>query len=92
LSATRCRVLGRVSLEVVAELRRVDPRSVTEHGERGLCADEAMTAHRNKFPDRDAATSHHERLATIEFAHDLAAFVAELPLGDFPCHNPDCST
>ncbi len=45
-----------------------------------------MPAHRGKLADRDSIPGHDERLALIKLAHNAAAVIAQLALGDLFGH------
>ena len=62
------------------------PRSAPERGDGRLGAYESMPAERGKLADRDSIPGHYERLALIKLAHDLAAVIAQLALGDLFGH------
>ena len=69
-----------------------DGRRASKRGERGLRCDELARAKRDELADGHAISCYDERLSAIECAHDLAAAVAELTLGDLSGHDANCST
>ncbi len=87
-SATRCGVLAGRSVEVIPETSEVDSRRCAEQRDGGLGWDEPVSPQRSELTDRDAVAGHDERLAFVEPTHDLAAVVAEFPLGDLSAHAP----
>ena len=80
-----------MSIDVTAEAPRRDCASTLECRDRDLRPDE-LVPQRLKDSDRHAIACHYEALSTVERAHDLAAFVPELPLRDLSCHPLLCNT
>src|SRR5512139_1070685 len=91
-SATRGDVLAGDPVEICSELVELHPRSAPERGDGRLGADKPMPAQRGKLADGDSVPGHDERLALVKLAHDVAAVIAQLPLGDLFGHAPHRST
>lgn len=85
-SATTGDVLAGDPVEICSELVELHPRSTPERGDCRLGADKSMPAQRGQLADRDSVPGHDERLALVKLAHDFAAVVAQLPLGDLFGH------
>lgn len=76
---------GRV-IKVGTELVDIDAWCALESRYCGVGADEPMATQWGQLADRNTISGHDERLALVELAHDLAAVVAQLALGDFGSH------
>ena len=85
-SATRREPLVGGPIEIRSEPVELHPRSPPERDDGRLGAYESMPTQRRKLADRDAIPGHNERLALVKLAHDVAAVVAQLPLGDMFGH------
>src|SRR5580704_10957197 len=85
-SATRCYVLAGDGVEVDPETLVVDRRCRLEQCHCRLGGHEAVATQRRQLSHRDAIASHDERLTLVEFAHDLPAVIAQLPLADLSTH------
>jgi hypothetical protein len=79
-------------IDVGSEPRTVEDWSAREELDGCLGAHEPTLSKRRQLADRNAVAGDDKRLAAIERAHDLAAFVAKLSLADLSCHIPKCST
>lgn len=79
-------------VDVGSEPRNVEDWSAREEGDGCVRADEPSLPERRQLADRNAVSGDDERLAAVERAHDLAAFVPKLSLADLSCHIPNCST
>src|ERR1700746_1748875 len=84
--ATRCDLLAGGPIEIRSEPVEPHPRSAPERGDGGLGADESTPTQRGQLADRDSIPGHDERLALVKLAHDVAAVIAQLPLGDLFGH------
>src|ERR1700739_2991963 len=80
--APRLSLLAGGPIEICSEPVELHPRSAPERGDGRLGADETMPTQRGKLADRDSIPGHDERLALVKLAHDVAAVIAQLPLGD----------
>jgi len=85
-SATRSRSLIEQRVDVVAEPLGVDEWGAGELSDRALRRYELPLPKRRQLSHWNAVARNDERLAAIELAHDLAALVSELALGDLSCH------
>src|SRR5918997_5111944 len=85
-SGTRTRVLVEHCVDVAAEPVVVDARSAAEGGGRRVPAHELLRPQRHELADGGAVASHDEGLTAVQRPHYLAAFVAQLALGDPPSH------
>jgi len=85
-SATRGGVVIERRVDVRSEPVGIDRGGAGERGNRGVCSNELAGAQGNRLADGYAVACHGACLASVEGAHDVAAAVAELPLGDFACH------
>lgn len=86
VSATGHDLLAGGPIEICSEPVEPHRRSAPERGDGRLGADESMAAQRGKLADRDSIPGHDERLALVEPAHNVAAVIAQLPLGDLLGH------
>ena len=84
--ATRRGLLAGGLIEIRSEPVEPHPRSAPERGNGRLGAYESMPAQRGKLADRDSIPGHDERLALVKLAHNVAAVVTQLPLGDLFGH------
>ena len=84
LSATVSGVLACDGFEVGPEPAEVHRRRSAEDGHHRLGAHEPVPPERGELADWNPVARHDKRLALVEPAHDLAALVAKLPLGDLP--------
>ena len=84
--ATRRDLLAGGPIEICSEPVEFDWRSAPERGDGRLGADESMPTQWGKLADRDSIPGHDERLALVKLAHNLAAVIAELTLGDLSGH------
>ena len=84
--ATRRDLLTGRPIEIRSEPVELNPRSAPERGDGRLGADESMPTQRGKLADRDSIPGHDERFALVKLAHNLAAVIAQLALGDLPGH------
>src|SRR5271156_1128760 len=84
--ATRRDLLAGGLIEIRSEPVEPHPRSAPERGNGRLGAYESMPAQRGKLADRDSIPGHDERLAVVKLAHNVAAVVTQLPLGDLFGH------
>ena len=73
-------------IEVGSQPVELHARSAPERRHNRLGAYESMPTQRGKLADRDPIPGHNEAFAPVELAHDLAAVIAELTLGDLSCH------
>lgn len=73
-------------VHVLAEAVGIDPRRPAESGNRGIGVHELPAAKRQQLADRRPVAGDDEGLPPIEGAHDLAAAVAQLALGDAMLH------
>jgi len=85
-SGTRGGFLGGHAVEISAESCEVDARRVAEHCDCGVSAHESVSAQRGELSDGRPVPRHYEGLTLVQLAHDLAALVAQLPLGDLSSH------
>lgn len=85
-SATRRDLLVGRPIEIRSEPVQPHPRSAPERGDGRLGADESMPPQRGKLADRDSIPGHDERFAVVKLAHNVAAVIAQLPLGDLFGH------
>jgi hypothetical protein len=81
-SGTRRGVLIYMAIYVGSKLVVVDMPHTGERGEDLGLRHEPPAAYRPQLAHGVAVASHDERFAPIELTHDLAALVAQLPLGD----------
>jgi len=79
-SAIRSGILGAHAVEILAELRVVDTRSLAKNGDSRVGLHEAMPSKRAELPDRHSVSGHNEGLTLIETTHDFTALVAQLSL------------
>ena len=86
VSATRRDLLAGGPIEICSEPVERHARSAPERGDRRFGADESMPMQRGKLADRDSVPGHDERLALVKLAHNVAAVVAQFPLGDLFGH------
>ena len=86
--ATRRDLLVGGPIEICSEPVELHPRSAPERGDGRLGADETMPTQRGKLADRDSIPGHDERLASVKLAHNVAAVIAQLSLGDLFGHTP----
>ena len=75
-SATRRGLLIDQAVDIGPESIPVDRGRALEDSDRGVRRDELTLSQRDQFAHWDSVAGDDERLATIERAHDLAAFVA----------------
>jgi hypothetical protein len=73
-------------VDVGSEPRAVEDWSAREEGDGCVGADEPTPPKRRQLADRDAVAGDDERLAAVERAHDLPAFVPKLTLADLSRH------
>lgn len=85
-SATRRDLLAGGPIEICSEPVEPHPRSAPERSDGRLGAYESMPAQRGKLADRDSIPGHDERLTLVKLAHNVAAAIAQLPLGDLFGH------
>jgi hypothetical protein len=85
-SATRERVLEREPVHVAAEALGVDRWSAVERLYDGRPVDESPSVQRSQLADPNPVTGHDEALTRVKCAHDLAALVAKLALGNLSRH------
>src|ERR1700691_4334712 len=88
----RSRILVYEAVDVGSKLLVVDMTHTGERRDGHLGRHELAAADRAQLAHGRAVASYDERLAPVELAHDLAALVAQLPLGDLTCHRGNCST
>jgi hypothetical protein len=79
--------LGRETVEVLPEAVGVDSGRVGERLDNSGSIDEPSTAKRGEFADTYAVARDDEAFSSIERAHHVATFVAELSLGDLSRHH-----
>ena len=84
--ATRRDLLAGGPIEIRSEPVEPHPRRAPERGDGRLGADESMPTQRGKLADRDSIPGHDKRLALVKPAHDVAAVIAQLSLGDLFGH------
>src|ERR1700739_2087418 len=84
--ATRRDLLAGGPIEICPAPVEPHPRSAPERGDGHLGADESTPTQRGKLADRNSVPGHDERLALVKLAHDVAAVIAQLALGDLPGH------
>src|ERR1700694_4650210 len=91
-SATRRDLLAGGPIEVGSQPVELHARSAPErrHSRRG--ADESMPTQWGKLADRDPIPGHNEGFALVKLAHNLAAVIAELTLGDLSGHTPSVAS
>jgi hypothetical protein len=85
-SATGGGVLVKPPVDVGAELVGVDRGRSGEGRQRGIAGDVPSTTHGSQLADGHPVAGDAERFAGIERAHDLAAVVAQFPLGQISSH------
>jgi hypothetical protein len=73
-------------IDVGSEPGTVQDWSAREECDGCVGAHEPTLPNRRQLTDRDAVTGHDERLAAVERAHDLTAFVPKLSLADLSRH------
>lgn len=73
-------------VEVLSEPLPVDARCPGEGRDGTFGRHEEAITERDELADGHAVAAHHERLSSVQGAHDLAALVAKLSLGDLPAH------
>jgi hypothetical protein len=73
-------------IEVGSQTVELHARSAPERRHSRLCTDESTPTQWGKFADRDPVPGHNEGLALVKLAHNLAAVIAELTLGDLSGH------
>jgi hypothetical protein len=78
--------LAGCSIEVATKQRQVNGRGASERGDRGVGGDEASTPQWRQLTNGHSVSRDDEGLAMIQLAHDLAAVVAKLSLGNFAGH------
>jgi hypothetical protein len=86
-SATRRDLLAGGPIEVCSEHIELHPRSASECGDSRRGAYESMPTQRGKLADGDPIPGDDEGFALVKLAHDLAAVIAKLTLGDFFGHS-----
>jgi hypothetical protein len=84
-SRARGGILTQIPIDIATEAFRRDSWSTLESGNRGFGCNE-LSPQRLKHADRHPIARNDETLSSIECAHDLAAFIAELSLSDLPWH------
>src|SRR6476620_4354961 len=87
-SATRRDVLAGDPIEVRAQPVELYARSALEHCHSRLGTHESTPSQRGKLADRDPIPGHDEGFALVKLAHNLAAVIAKLTLGDLSGHTP----
>src|SRR5256885_16078665 len=80
------RLLVEDRIDVGSETRTVEDWSARKEGDGRVGAHEPTLPKGRQLADRNAVAGDDERLAAIEGAHDLAAFVAKLSLADLAHH------
>jgi hypothetical protein len=85
-SGTGGRVLRYEVVQVRSELDDVDRRRAGKGGEDGCSINEASSSQRRQLADADTVPGDDEALSRVKSAHDFAALVAQLALGDLSCH------
>jgi hypothetical protein len=85
-------MLAEDGIDVGSEPRAVEDWSAREESHGGVGAYEPTLPKRCQLAHGNAVAGDDERLAAVERAHDLAAFVPKLSLADLSRHIPNCST
>ena len=86
-SATGRDVLAGGPIKVPSQPVELHARSAPERRHSRLGTDEAMPTQRKELADRDSIPGHHEGFALVKLAHNLAAVISELALGDLSGHS-----
>ena len=89
-SATRRDLLAGGPIEVRAQPVELHARSAPERRQSRLGPYESMPTQRRKLANRDPIPGHNEGFALVKLAHDLAAVIAKVTLGDLPGHTRKC--
>jgi hypothetical protein len=79
-------LLAGCPIKVRSEPVELHARSASERGDGRLGAYESMPTQRGKLADRDSIPGHDEGFALVKLAHNLAAVIAKLTLGDLSGH------
>ena len=85
-SVRRCDLLAGGLIEVRSQPVQLDTRSASERRHSRLGTDESMATQWRQLFDRNPIPGHNEGFALVKLAHNLAAVIAELTLGDLSGH------
>lgn len=90
-SDTRRRILVENRIEIAPQPGSINRCGPPEDRESLFGGDQLAAAEGNKASYRNPVAGDKEGLPPVEPAHDLAAMVAQLPLGDRMRHSGECS-
>jgi len=76
-----------ITIDISPELLVIDAAHALKSSQHLLCGHEPPAMYGSQFAHGVAVARHYKRFAPIELAHYLTALVAQLPLGDLPCHS-----
>jgi|SRR5437588_7986184 len=85
-SGAREDILVDQAVEVLSESSRIEAWGAGQGLGQSTRRNESRPARRGELANRNAVSGHDERLSAVQGAHDFAALIAELPLGDLPGH------